>query len=382
MQIDRRRRNGNHHFCVSDYFIDRNSSFIGRDSYNNNSNNLLMSSPPSSLLLIPSTGGLNSNCCTGNGTGNGNYIEHMVSKMDTLAGVAIKYGVEVADIKRMNGLVTDLQMFGLKSLQIPLPGRHPPSSSLSNDSPTHSDSSTDHSPSRRMVHEQILESLQSLKLKPDQPRISSAMSSLQGYYGLKSPNHKLAETEMSVYRTGRAHYLEDETQPKTSSSLHRKSRSLVNTILAENANLDEDVPVGLPEKLFDIFVRRRQKADSDCNPRTPETLLKVDNSGGSGFSATAGKGLALRPKSTNRLAPTSDSDSSWLKPISVGFGDSPAANGSAAVRKSSSTSNLHEQEIFVWPTSRRTSTTAATNRPIFDGLPKPATGRRNKAALD
>eukprot|EP00268_Persea_americana_P050127 TRINITY_DN542_c0_g1_i1.p1 TRINITY_DN542_c0_g1~~TRINITY_DN542_c0_g1_i1.p1 ORF type:complete len:108 (-),score=18.27 TRINITY_DN542_c0_g1_i1:227-550(-) len=63
-----------------------------------------------------------------------NYLEHQVSKMDTLAGLAIKYGVEVADIKRMNGLVTDLQMYALKSLQIPLPGRHPPSPILSNGS--------------------------------------------------------------------------------------------------------------------------------------------------------------------------------------------------------------------------------------------------------
>ncbi|KAG1359525.1 hypothetical protein COCNU_08G009710 [Cocos nucifera] len=55
------------------------------------------------------------------------YIEHHVSKMDTLAGIAIKYGVEVADIKRMNGLVTDRQMFAHKTLRIPLPGRHPPS---------------------------------------------------------------------------------------------------------------------------------------------------------------------------------------------------------------------------------------------------------------
>ncbi|KAJ6288895.1 hypothetical protein OIU76_024800 [Salix suchowensis] len=64
--------------------------------------------------------------------GGSGFIEHPVSKLDTLAGVAIKYGVEVADIKKMNGLVTDLQMFALKSLQIPLPGRHPPSSFLSN----------------------------------------------------------------------------------------------------------------------------------------------------------------------------------------------------------------------------------------------------------
>jgi len=40
----------------------------------------------------------------------------------------------------MNGLVTDLQMFALKSLQIPLPGRHPPSLFLSNgfDTPRYS----------------------------------------------------------------------------------------------------------------------------------------------------------------------------------------------------------------------------------------------------
>ncbi|KAJ8433451.1 hypothetical protein Cgig2_017411 [Carnegiea gigantea] len=60
------------------------------------------------------------------------YIEHHVTKYDTLAGIAIRYGVEVADIKKMNGLVTDLQMFGLKTLQIPLPGRHPPSPCLTN----------------------------------------------------------------------------------------------------------------------------------------------------------------------------------------------------------------------------------------------------------
>ncbi|THU54955.1 hypothetical protein C4D60_Mb11t01510 [Musa balbisiana] len=63
-----------------------------------------------------------------------NYIEHRVSKMDTLPGVAIKYGVEVEDIKRLNGLTTDIQMFAHKSLQIPLPGRHPPSTRSTNGS--------------------------------------------------------------------------------------------------------------------------------------------------------------------------------------------------------------------------------------------------------
>ncbi|KAL0287375.1 UNVERIFIED_CONTAM: hypothetical protein Sangu_2695000 [Sesamum angustifolium] len=76
-----------------------------------------------------------------------NCIIHTVSKFDTLAGVAIKYGVEVADIKRLNGLVTDLQMFALKTLQIPLPGRHPPSPNLSNSQDT---------PPRYCIHSQYL----------------------------------------------------------------------------------------------------------------------------------------------------------------------------------------------------------------------------------
>lgn len=34
---------------------------------------------------------------------------------------------KVSDVKKLNGLVSDLQMFALKTLYIPLPGRHPPS---------------------------------------------------------------------------------------------------------------------------------------------------------------------------------------------------------------------------------------------------------------
>ncbi|XP_042409825.1 lysM and putative peptidoglycan-binding domain-containing protein 2-like [Zingiber officinale] len=58
------------------------------------------------------------------------YIEHYVSKLDTLAGVAIKYGVEIVDIKRTNGLTTDLQLFAHKILLIPIPGKHPPSTPI------------------------------------------------------------------------------------------------------------------------------------------------------------------------------------------------------------------------------------------------------------
>lgn len=34
---------------------------------------------------------------------------------------------QVSDVKKLNGLVSDVQMFALRTLYIPLPGRHPPS---------------------------------------------------------------------------------------------------------------------------------------------------------------------------------------------------------------------------------------------------------------
>ena len=94
----------------------------------------------------------------------GRYLLHRVCRFDTLAGVAIKYGVEVparylfdwmdgwmanrrntsahlqvADVKRANGLTTDLQMFAHKTLRVPLHGRHPPAAATSapSSSPSH-----------------------------------------------------------------------------------------------------------------------------------------------------------------------------------------------------------------------------------------------------
>ncbi|MBA0730505.1 hypothetical protein Golax_023184 [Gossypium laxum] len=68
------------------------------------------------------------------------FITHLISRFDTLSIVGLSLsstdGVEVADIKKMNGLVTDRQMFALKSLRIPLTGRHPPSPCSTNGSDT------------------------------------------------------------------------------------------------------------------------------------------------------------------------------------------------------------------------------------------------------
>ncbi|XP_058090301.1 uncharacterized protein LOC131236842 [Magnolia sinica] len=339
----------------------------------------------SNLLLAPSSGV--------------NHIEHRVSKMDTLAGVAIKYGVEVADIKRLNGLVTDLQMFAHKTLLIPLPGRHPPSPILSNGSASPGESSNGHTKTRR-PHIDLLDSLQSLKLKYPQRTVSPAMCSLQGYYGLTPSSNRGAPdgTEMAVYKTHTGFYPEDELQPKTSTTSaqppgHRKSRSIVNGHLLENGEMAGDVQFAEAgdsdaDRSNDKAVRRRQKADVDPTTRTPELLLKEDSSGG--FSGITGKRLALRPKSASRTSLAADAESGRPSPIPLG--DSLVANGHASVRKSSSTSSLQdssENSSSIWPTAKwnlkpdlQALSAAAIARPIFDGFSKPITSWINKAARD
>ena len=252
----------------------------------------------------------------------------------------------------------------------------------------------------------ILGSFQLPRSKTPQ-QVSPAMSTLQKFYGLQSPNLKdTAEgTEMSVYKTGSSDYFDDELLLKTSpisgppSNHHQNSRNSVNGFLPENGQVVEHWNLAEPgdgegEKSDEKPVRRRPKPEVDSGAGTPERLLKGENSGGSsGFSASTGKGLAMRPKSASRTTLFSDSESGWLNSIPVGLGDSIIADGLSAVRKSSSTSSLKDQETnnstSAWPTSKwslkpdlQSLSTAAITRPIFDGLPKPISGRRNKAALD
>ncbi|KAJ7942682.1 LysM and putative peptidoglycan-binding domain-containing protein [Quillaja saponaria] len=317
-----------------------------------------------------------------------NYIEHPVSKLDTLAGVAIKYGVEVADIKKMNGLVTDLQMFALKTLQIPLPGRHPPSPCLSNGSnPTGVDTSRNSCPDH--VHRDLFGSF--LGMKSPQRNVSPAMSSLQGYYGLKPPDLKMKPGEDGPFPGS----LPSSTKPL---SRHRKSRSLVNTFLDENGELSDvlhnaETREGDSDKSNDKLLRRRQKSEADFTSRTPVLLLKEDNSSNGGFSSMTGRGLALRQKASNRYPLTSDAEANGLNPSSISSVDSSAADRQSGVKKSSSTPSLQDQDngssSSIWPTSRwnlkpdlQALSSAVIAKPIFDGLPKPITGRRNKTALD
>ncbi|CAI9096970.1 OLC1v1033245C1 [Oldenlandia corymbosa var. corymbosa] len=338
------------------------------------------------------------------GAGGRSYIEHTVTKFDTLAGVAIKYGVEVADIKRINGLVSDLQMFALKTLQIPCPGRHPPSPNLSNGLGSQGPSSSEDNHSTRR-HSDLFDAFPSLRLTPSpQRRVSPAMSSLQGFYGLKNSEQKSEGCEMAVYRKGGSHYLEDGPFGKPSGalnpplSLHRKSKSVANGFATENGHLGDNGQESTDsdsDNLIDkLLVRRRQKSEADFNARTPELLLKEDNgSSGSGFLATKGKGLALRPKSASRTLSGADAEAGLPAPIPTGMGDSFVIDSVSVVRKSSSTSSLQDSESnglsSLWPTSKwslkpdlQALSNAVITRPIFDGLPKPITGRKNKAALD
>ncbi|CAI9755280.1 unnamed protein product [Fraxinus pennsylvanica] len=340
------------------------------------------SSSSSSSLSKSSSTGIN---------GGTNCILHPVSKLDTLAGVAIKYGVEVADIKRINGLVTDIQMFALKTLEIPLPGRHPPSPSLSNDLDTQRPSSSEQTPSCRR-HSDLFDSFQSLK-SSSQRKVSPAMRSLQGYYGLKPEDQKTEAEgiEMSVYRRG-AQYLEDGPSSKPSpifnSSLsnHRKSDSDL-----ANRALPQEVEDSDSDKWIEKLVRRRQKSEADFTSRTPEMLLEDNNASG-GFSTITGKGLALRPKSAGRTSSGVDVEASGMNQRAIALGDAFLADSISGVRKSSSASCLQDPDnntiSSMWPATMwslkpdfQALSTVSITRPIFDGLPKP-NGRRNKAAVD
>ncbi|KAL9280336.1 putative LysM domain-containing protein [Arabidopsis thaliana] len=370
-------------------FVDRSQGFHERSPSRSCSvSKILRITPPTSSP--PSS----ASTCAG-------YIEHRVSKFDTLAGIAIKYGVEVADITKLNGLVTDLQMFALESLRIPLPGRHPPSPCLSNGSLNHGEDWSEQASSSASNgnHQDVFDSFQSLRLNHSEKKISPAMNSLQGYYGLKPKNRRASEGfGVAVYKN-EASQLQDNDQyltpfPATSTPLshHRKSRSLVDAVIAEvNQSPNPSKAGGGEVNSTDKPMRRRQKSEADFSSRAPELLLKEENRSSSGaFSAIAGKNLALRSKASSRA--NLSAETRHLNSIPINLMDAPVGDSFSSVRKSVSASSLQEPNCnsngsSLWPTSKWTLkpellTQVAMASSIFDGLPKPLTGRRNKKAVD
>ncbi|GLJ32854.1 hypothetical protein SUGI_0661820 [Cryptomeria japonica] len=350
---------------------------------------------------------------TAGGASNNNYIEHTVSKLDTLAGIAIKYGVEVSDIKRMNGLMTDLQMFAHKTLHIPLPGRHPPSAALSNNAKTPS-SVPSGRPPRYGIHASYCNSIPDIYVpepkKSDKKSVSVAMSLLRGYYGLSPGQRKGNEgTEMSVYKTDNKYCMEGEpsTPPQTyandgSKDVNRifktsydedllmkfevdftgedSTRSKTNGI--HNMGFVADAGYNETEKTNESSVRRRSKGDgTDYSLGSTESVLKQE----AGLTGRGGKGLSLRPKSGGKVSLASDTTGATDHPFMVS--DPHMADAFVVgVRRSSSTPSLQDSGKI---SPSRSSTrwvagelTSAVAKPLFEAIPRPSNGRWNKAALD
>ncbi|KAJ0847519.1 putative LysM domain-containing protein [Helianthus annuus] len=376
------------------------------DNYWNLQSNwgFLMESPPHSRLMQP--------LCGGSGGGGLGFIEHTVTKFDTLAGVAIKYGVEVADIKRMNGLTTDLQMFARKTLHIPLPGRHPPSPIMSNGYDTHGPRKSETTPPNRRRSD-MFDSIKSLKLSSSSPQtISPSMDALRDYYGLKPANQNGTSERFGsgAYQKAGPKNIEHGPEPPQSSNppigLHRKCKSLANGMSEQGDATNGDGPVANGKKpdsdtWYDKLMRRRL-SDVNLQTHTPEKLLKPDTNNTtnttSAFSAAAGKGLALRPKAASRTANDSDglqnmppiklggssiSDASGVKKSSSSpsFYDS-YNNGNGNGNNGTSISSIWQSSVLNLTVELQALSSAAMTRPIFDGLPKPMSGRKSKAAID
>ncbi|KAK3406136.1 hypothetical protein EUGRSUZ_K02313 [Eucalyptus grandis] len=331
------------------------------------------------------------------------YIEHEVSRMDTLAGIAIKYGVEVADIKRINGLATDFQIFALKTLRIPLPGRHPPSASLPNTAASSGDISAEKA-SSSAGHYNLSKSSELFKCKSSQQKASPFISSSR-YYGVKLSNSKgLAEGEgMTIYGLGTScihnNRLKGHELPASdSTSKHQKMGS---GFLAENGSIVDYTSI------FDVIdtegegsntksTRNYQETKAGSPNAKPEKLLKEENVGGnSSFLPTRGKALALRAKSASRTSLAIDAESNWTSPVRAGAVDDIITTEHPGLQKASSVSSLQVQDATnsssIWQTSKWSLkpdlplfSAASLTGPILDGLALPISfsGWRSKAALD
>lgn len=207
--------------------------------------------------------------------------------------------------------------------------------------------------------------IKSLKLSSSPQRnISSSINSLRDYYGLPPTDQKSISEGFEMIQTN------------SLLGHHRKSKSEANGF----SNICKKDNVNIPianDKSIEKLVRRR-KSEVDLNNRTPEDL-------------------ALQTKIVNRT--TTESEPFAPNMIPLGSRDSSSAQSLSGVRKSSSAPIFLQSETTVdnsslapssiWPISMLNFTAdlqamsiAAIASPLFDGLPKPTSGRKNKAARD
>lgn len=247
----------------------------------------------------------------------------------------------------------------------------------------------------------LLDSFQSLKTT--HRRVSPSMTSFQGFYARKSTERNTVSEvfEMALYRKGETHFPDDSPFLKPSAAsypslkLHRNCTNKVNAFFDENSEVGtnfmsvREAAKESEDKLNEKLFKRRPKSEPDC---TPEKLLE-DNTSTGGFSTITSKGLALRSKAASRTNLLIDAEVGFNS-ASVGIGDGFVVDRFSAVKKSFSTSNLQDQDGSTSLSSSLTApkwsrkpdlqpvSTAAITTSFFDGLSKPMSARKNKAALD
>jgi len=293
-----------------------------------------------------------------------NFLQHEVSRMDTLAGIAIKYGVQISDIKRANSLVSDSQMYAHKALLIPLPGRPMPSSVRLNSSSQRSKRAW--APNNQQNRD-IADSLDSSN--SSQQRSSLAMSSLQSYYGLSSQRGD-DSTEMSSYSKGSSldEALLNSSSPPVRTDRIRNLEDTPNCFSATGGSCGVEGD-GATKERQDVSVRRRQKVEAETSDDLISDSIKMI------------KSFLPRPIAGTRL----NTDRSSPDPVTKSNG-SFLQGFKSALRKSPSASSFAETEnntgVSMWSSSRWAFNHESFTRPLLDGLPKPAPVRRGKAALD
>ncbi|KAL4327376.1 hypothetical protein HN51_034604 [Arachis hypogaea] len=289
-------------------------------------------------------------------------IQHSISKMDTLAGIAIKYGVEVADIKKVNGLVTDRQMFALRTLHIPLPGRHIPISFFISLFNSEHDNylcfqkalvralsmqkycNSGHSPID-VASSKLSESFRSLEANSSGQKLTASMNASQGYYGT-------VPTDLEATTCSK-----DSLDSATSNRPchHQKSRSLAESIMDEVMQKSE-------------MEHNNNKRSTESDIRATEILMKEESI--VGLPSRKGNSLALRQKSASRIA--------------LHMGGDFLIDGVNGVRRSSSTSCLQAQDNTN-SSNMRSNSRSNMKQDYFMlfSIPKPtSTGRTSKAAID
>ncbi|XP_074382798.1 uncharacterized protein LOC141724522 [Apium graveolens] len=224
------------------------------------------------------------------------------------------------------------------------------------------------------------------------------MNNLQGYYGLKPPDHEVVpkEFEMTVYQSGGSQYLEDSQFGLPSShmnpplSIHRKSKSATDNRKLKNGDLAEPAEKSSFNNWISNLVGWNQKSEADYKSRAPEMLLKGDTSNG-GFSKITGKGLALRQKAVSRIASGIDGETGLQSSIITAVEEFARRESLSGVKKSLSMPSFQDSDCTssIWPAVNwslkpdlQVFSTVSITKPIFDSFPIPITGRRNKTAVD